>query len=166
MRSDLVLPLSFLVLRKRYLSPPLGPMCGDQRVEANDEGPFWRRCDWRHGALAPLSSSFTVFCVLEVRLSIPLQLLRFLECEVRCVASIAEVLDERVEAARGTHRHPIVALLVPPRARGAGVVRRDPRRVLHPSAANGARHRGSARFCSRKVVRARVLKEGRRTRNA
>ena len=135
-----------VTLRKRHLPPLDGPMCGNQRVEANDEGPFWRRCDWRHGALAPFSSTFTAFCVLEVRLSIPLQLLRVLEGEVRCVAKIAEVLDERIEAARGALRHPIVALLVSPRARGAGVVRRDPRRVLHPSAANGARHRGSARF--------------------
>ena len=146
MRSDLVLPLSFLGLVKRYLSPPLGPMCGDQRVEANDEGPFWRRYDWLHLTLAPLSSIFGAYCVVEVRLSIPLQLLRVLECEVRCVAKIAEVLDEGLEAARGALRHAIIALLVSPRARGGGVVRRNPRRALHPSAANGAGHRGSARF--------------------
>ena len=137
MRSDLMLSLLF-----RDLSPPLGPMCGNQRVEAKDEGPFWRRCDWRHGALAPMSDGFTFVCVVDVRLSLPLQLLRVLECEVRCVAKVSEVLDERVEAARGALRHPIVALLVSPRARGAGVVRRDPRRVLHPSAAGGAKHLG------------------------
>ena len=97
------------------------------------------------GACAHARQLHIFFCVVEVRLSVPLQLLRVLECEVRCVAKIAEVLDERVEAARGAPRHPIVALLVSPRARGAWVVTRDPRRVLHPSAANGARHRGSAR---------------------